>query len=74
MDRGHFLSSNGTSGLSPANYQRSSKIISSYEEVIKQVQNEERHYAIVLTHSHDLDLEIIATLAKILLSEFDRQS
>ncbi|MEK6624777.1 MAG: xanthine dehydrogenase accessory protein XdhC [Bdellovibrionota bacterium] len=36
----------------------------SYEEVIKQVQNEERHYAIVLTHSHDLDLEIIATLAK----------
>jgi len=45
----------------PAGLAKSS---ASYQETIAQIQNEERHYAIVLTHSHDLDLEIINTLAR----------
>lgn len=35
-----------------------------FGDFISQIQNEQRHFAIVLTHSHDLDLEIIATLAQ----------
>jgi len=35
-----------------------------FKELLSHIQNEEDHFAVVMTHSHDLDLEIVAALAE----------